>query len=373
MGAEAAQLLVAGREVYGAMLTAIDAATTQVQLETYIWKPGQVGSRFLERLQAAAQRGVRVELLLDAFGADALPPDYFARLKAAGGRVGWFNPARVLRYSFRNHRKLLVVDRSVAVVGGLNIADEYDGDGVTTGWRDFAVELRGDIVGALAASFARMQHLARFTPRALRHFARASRRLTEPQGATQLLVSGPGTRTRRLRHVLHADLLRADDVGVYAAYLLPPVRMRRALRAAARRGRVRIMTGARSDVPLVQWAAQRLYGYWLRSGAQLFEYEAQLLHGKLIVIDHVVYIGSANLDVRSLRINYELLVRVESSALATQVRRTMDADISRARQLHGEPWSASRHWWQVLRSWWAYVLLVRLDPYLAWRKLKGWS
>src|SRR5258706_4231483 len=254
-----ARLLVAGREVYGAMWAAIAAASAQVQLETYIWKPGQVANRFLELLLAAARRGVRVELLLDAFGADGLPAGYFAPLKAAGARISWFNPVRVLRYSFRNHRKLLVVDNHIAVVGGLNIADEYDGDGISTGWRDFAVQLRGEVVAELSPSFARMQQLARFSPRALRHFARARHRLAPTAGATQLLVSGPGTRSRRLRQALRADLRRANDVGVYAAYLLPPGRMRRALRAAARRGRVPIITGVRSDGALVQWAAERGY------------------------------------------------------------------------------------------------------------------
>jgi cardiolipin synthase len=368
-----ARLLIAGREVYGAMWEAIDTAQSSVQLETYIWKGGRVADRFLGLLESAARRGVRVELLLDCFGSDDLPVDYFARLKAAGARLVWFNPTRVLRYSFRNHRKLLVIDGITAIVGGLNVADEYDGDGITEGWRDFAVELRGEIVAQLADSFVRMQQLARFTPRTLRRFARASRKRADSQGNAQLLVSGPGTRTRSLRHALREDLRRSNDVGVYAAYLLPPVRMRQALRAAARRGRVRMITSAHSDVPLVQWAAQRLYGYWLRGGVQLHEYLPQVMHGKLVVIDDVVYIGSANLDVRSLRINYELLVRIESEELATQVRASIASDVARSRQLHRPQWRAGRRWWHLLRSWWAYLLLVRVDPYLAWRKLRRWA
>ena len=365
-----ARLLIAGREVYGAMHAAIESAARSVQLETYIWKPGRVADQFLLLLEAAARRGVSVALLLDAFGSDGLPPEHFKSLLAAGARVSWFNPARVLRYSFRNHRKLLVVDNELAVVGGLNVADEYDGDGISVGWRDFAVELRGDVVAELAASFTLMWQLARYTPRSLRRFARACRRSPNSSAATRLLVCGPGTRMRVMRQELRADLRRANDVGVYAAYLVPPIRMRRALRAAARRGAVRMITAAKSDLALVQWAAQRVYGFWLRSGVQLFEYLPQVMHGKLIVIDDIVYIGSANLDVRSLRINYELLVRIESASLAAQVRATMDADMLRSKQLHRSSWRASRYWWHILRSWWAYLLLVRLDPYLQRRKLR---
>ena len=355
------------------MHAAIEGATRSVQLETYIWKPGRVADQFLKLLEAAARRGVGVELLLDSFGSDGLPDDYFAQLKAAGARITWFNPIRVLRYSFRNHRKLLAVDDEIAIVGGLNVADEYDGDGISVGWRDFAVELRGAVVTELASSFRLMWQLARFTPHSLRRFARACHRLPVRSNSTRLLVCGPGTRMRNMRLVLRADLRRANDVGVYAAYLVPPIHMRRALRAAAQRGVVRVITAAKSDVALVQWAAQRVYGFWLRSGVQLYEYLPQVMHGKLIVIDDIVYIGSANLDVRSLRINYELLVRIESAPLAAQVRATMSADILRSNQLHRPSWRASRHWWHVLRSWWAYLLLVRLDPYLQRRKLRRWA
>ncbi len=365
-----ARLLIAGREVYGAMCTAIEGATHSVQFEIYIWKPGRIADQFLQLLEAAAHRGVKVALLLDAFGSDDLPPDHFKSLLAAGARISWFNPVRVLRYSFRNHRKLLVVDGEIAVVGGLNVADEYDGDGVSVGWRDFAVELRGEVVAELAASFTLMWQLARFTPHSLRRFARACHRLPISSTATRLLLCGPGTRIRNMSQVLQEDLRCANDVCVYAAYLVPPVRMRRALRAAARRGVVRIITAAKSDVALVQWAAQRVYGFWLRSGVLLYEYLPQVMHGKLIVIDDIVYIGSANLDVRSLRINYELLVRIESAPLAAQVRATMDADIKRSNQLRHPAWRASRRWWHVLRSWWAYLLLVRLDPYIQRRKLR---
>lgn len=362
------------------MWAAIASARVRVRIETYIWKPGEVADHFLRELTGALERGVRVQLLLDAFGSDGLPNGYFEPLRRSGARITWFNPSRVLRYSFRNHRKLMTVDGELAIVGGLNIADEYDGDGITSGWRDFAVELRGPVVATLDESLDRMVELAAFTPQRLRRFAhcfrrrRRQRRLPLPLALAdtgdQLLLSGPGTRSGRMTRALRADLAGARDVWIYAAYLLPTARIRRALAAVARRGRVRMMTGTQTDVPLVRWAAQRVYPFWLRSGVQLYEYEPQVVHAKLIVIDDVVYAGSANLDIRSLRINYELLVRIPSAELAAQVRAVFAADERRATGIDHARWLQQRRWWQWPLSFLAYQLLVRVDPYLARRRLR---
>ncbi len=357
----------------------IAAARTVVRIETYIWKPGAVADRFLQELHAAAARGVRVELLIDAFGSAGLPAGYFSALQSAGARLIWFNKRRLLRRSFRNHRKLMTVDGQIAVIGGLNIADEYDGDGIERGWRDFAVELRGAIVAALDTSMDHMFELADFGPGTLRRFAHHFRRrrwrrsLHRAGGPPDMLLGGPGTRSLRMQQALRADLAHARDVVLYTAYLLPTSRMRRAIRAVASRGRVRLVTGAQSDVETVRWAAQHLYPFWLRGGVELYEYLPQVLHAKLIVIDDVVYVGSANLDIRSLRINYELLVRIPSSLLAGQVRAAFNDDLGRSQRIDYASWNGQRRWWHGLRSLWAFALLVRLDPYLAKRGLRSLS
>lgn len=371
-----ARLLTTGHEVYECMWAAIAGAHRTVRIETYIWKPGVVADRFLQELHAAVVRGVRVELLIDAYGSESLGAGYFAALQAAGAKLAWFNPHRFLRGSLRNHRKLLTADGERAIVGGQNIADEYDGDGVTCGWRDFAIELRGPIVAALDSSMDRMLQLAEFSPSALAHFARqhgdqSAWRGPEPGcESAQLLISGPGTRSAGLQRALRRDIEAASSVSVYAAYLVPTSRIRRALRRVARRGPVRLVTGARSDVPLVRWAAQWLYPFWLRGGVELYEYLPQVLHGKLLVVDDVVYAGSANLDIRSLRINYELLVRIQCRELAEEVRRTFEGDLVRCQRIEAAVWPESRRWWHGLRSWWAYLLVTRLDPYLSWRGLR---
>lgn len=366
-----ARLLEGGTSAYGRMWQLIDAAVDSVELETYIFKSGHVGDEFLRRLTLAATRGVRVRVLVDAYGSGELPGEYFEPLAAAGATVREFNPKRLLRLSFRNHRKLLCCD-GVAIAGGLNVADEYDGDGVERGWRDFAVEVNGDLAAELRSSFDRMWDLAPFGRNEVRSFwlqrPRASR---ATPGTPQLLLSGPGCPTAQMRRQLVLDLRGSRRFRGWAAYFLPSRRIGAAIREAARRRDAAIMLGERSDVPISRWASERLFAKFLHAGLRIHRYRAQIVHAKALVIDDVVYVGSANLDVRSLLINYELLLRIPSPALAETLRQRFEDDVTRADVLDARRWRRERSWWETLRSYLAYLLLARFDPYLAARKLSS--
>jgi len=367
----APELLAGGSAAYACMWRLVQHARTAVELETYIYEAGAVGDRFLTELTGAARRGVRVRVLVDAYGSDTLPQGYFAPLLAAGGELRWFNPKRLLRMSFRNHRKLLRADGE-AVIGGLNIADTYDGDGLEAGWRDFAVRVDGPVVDSLAESFARMWDLSAFGRRDFRGFWRKGRRLAVgAQEQPELLLSGPGCPTAELRRRLLFDIRTARRILVWAAYFLPSRRIGAALRDAARRGEAEIMLGERSDVQVSRWASERLFTRFLRAGLRIYCYRPQVVHAKALVLDDVVYVGSSNLDVRSLLINYELLLRIPSAALAARLRAEFETDRRHADKLDLVRWRRGRRWWQSLRSYLAYQLLARLDPYLAARSLRS--
>ncbi len=154
---------------------------------------------------------------------------------------------------------------------------------------------------------------------------------------------------------------------VWAAYLLPSRRIGAAIRDAARRAEAEIMLGERSDVPVSRWASERLFTRFLRAGLRIHCYRPQIVHAKALVLDDVVYVGSSNLDVRSLLINYELLLRIPSAALAARLRAEFESDRRHADTLDLLRWRRGRRWWQSLRSYLAYQLLARLDPYLAAR------
>src|SRR5262245_36795034 len=184
--------LRSGNEAYPAMLAAIDAARRSVRLETYIYTSGAPGDQFRESLVRAARRGVYVQVLLDAVGSFGLSSGYWKPLIEASGRFCWFNPLRIGRLAYRDHRKLLVCDDEVSFVGGFNIAPEYAGDGITAGWRDVGLEIRGRLSSELAESFDGSLARATFEHKPLQRFRKATSRTTISAESWRLLLSGPG-------------------------------------------------------------------------------------------------------------------------------------------------------------------------------------
>jgi cardiolipin synthase len=149
--------------------------------------------------------------------------------------------------------------------------------------------------------------------------------------------------------------------------------LRRSLvRVARSGGRVQLLLAGKSDVVLSLLAAQSLYRRFLKTGVEIFEYQPQILHAKLFIIDDVVYVGSANLDHRSLNLNYELMIRFEDSTMAGQARELFRKNLEHCHPITWEKWSKSRTLWSRLKQRWAYFFLARIDPFVAqrqWRRL----
>jgi cardiolipin synthase len=361
-----------GQAAFSAMLAALDTAQDSVCLESYIYSPGPLGEQFRDALVCARLRGVRVRVLLDALGSFNLPAVFWEPLRAAGGEVRWFNPLSLYRLGIRNHRKLLLCDGRVAFVGGFNIAQEYDGDGVTSGWCDLGLKLEGPLAGDLAVSFDEMFRLAEFRHKLFLRFRKSRARKTVLTPNEQLLLSGPGRGRSPLKRAIHRDLAQARSVQIIMGYFLPTWRIRRLLARRARQGaRVRLLLAGKSDVVVSQLAARSLYRRLLKAGVEIYEYQPQVLHAKLLVLDDAVYVGSANLDYRSLNINYELMIRFVDAAMASQAREVFDEHLKHCRRIDLADWCRSRSFWQRLKQRWAYLLLVRLDPYVARRQWRG--
>jgi len=362
-----------GDEVFPAMLAAIDAACTSICLETYIYAAGPLGERFLTSLVRAQERGVRVRVLVDGLGSYSLPDTFWSPLRAVGGEARFFNPVALNRMGIRNHRKLLVCDGTTAFIGGFNIASEYEGDGVTRGWRDLGLSLEGPLAAQLAASFEEMFALADFRHKRFARLRRAALKRTVASSTGQLLLSGPGRGRNPIRRSLQKDFTLARDVQIMVAYFLPTGRLRRMFGRVARRGgAIQLLLPGKSDVATSQLAGQSLYRRLLKSGVEIYEFEPQILHAKLFVLNDAVYVGSANLDPRSLSINYELMIRFENSQMAAEAHAIFREALQHCRRIDPVEWRRSRTLWRRLKQWWAYFLLARIDPYIArhqWRSL----
>lgn len=367
--------LSTGAEGLEAMLSAIADAARSVQFEMYIFTPGPLGLRFRDALVEARRRGVRVQVLLDAFGALGLPSNFWNSLVQLGGELRWFNAFRASeRYGRRNHRKLLVVDGERAIVGGFNVGEEYDGDGVTKGWRDLGLAIQGPLAAALQENFEEM-------------YARAAEPLPRfpifhktPDTAVRarhwtLLFSEPGRGHRAFKRALLHDLARARNVRIISAYFVPTWRLRRALMRVARRGgRVQLILAGRSDIEVARLASHSLYAKLMRAGIEIHEYQPQILHAKLLVIDQIMYVGSSNLDARSLNINHELMIRIADEQTATQAGTIFTGDLHHCVAINPDKWQTSRNFLTKLVERIAYFLMARIDPHitsLRWRARAG--
>jgi cardiolipin synthase len=364
--------LCTGDEVFPAMLAAIEEARSEVCLETYTFAAGSPGERFRDALVQAQERGVHVRVLIDALGSYTLPGDFFEPLKAAGAEVKQFNPISLNRLSIRNHRKLLVCDDQVAFVGGFNIAPEYEGDGIKRGWSDVGLKITGALAAQLASSFDEMSARAEFQYKRFMRLRRFDAKKSVTWPTEQILFSGPGRGKNPIKYALRRDLRNAKDVKIIVAYFLPTWRLRRDLLEVAHRGgRVQLILAGKSDVLLSQLAGRSLYRRFLKYGVEIYEYQPQVLHAKLMIVDDVVYIGSSNLDQRSLMINYELMIRFESHEMAEQAREVFAGSLKHCERIELEQWRKSRSFWQKMEQRFAYWLLVRIDPYLAQRQWRA--
>lgn len=299
------RVLVGAEEKLRALIEAIEAARDHVHLEYYIFRADRTGRRVLDALVAAARRGVRVRLLYDAYGSFGLRAR-LGPLLAAGGHAAPFFPISLLRRAYtlnlRNHRKLVVIDGEIGFAGGINIGDMF------LPWRDVHLRVEGPIVGELQAVFVADWYLA--TRRDLAHPAFFPP--IEPRGTSiaQILQSGPDESAEAIHRLYFAAIASARErVYLTTPYFVPDRAMSVALQTAALRGvEVRLIVPRRSNHRVTFHAGRSYYDELLSAGVHVHEYLPGMLHTKAIVVDgRFGVVGSANLDVRSFRLNFELV------------------------------------------------------------------
>lgn len=316
-----------GQDRLKALVALIDSARESLCVFYYLFDSDTSGTMVRDALVAAARRGVSVDLIVDAFGNDA-GADFFAPLTEAGGTFAQFSPKWGKRYLVRNHQKFTIVDGERVMTGGANVSDHYFAIPAENGWCDLSVTIEGPVVEQFTRWFALLQswvaNEAEGRTRQLRRLRDIVRDWDGGEGPVRLLVGGPLVRRGHWAWCLRQDLVTATRLDTVSAYFSPPRSFRRLFARIGRRGSARMIMAGKSDIAAAIDMARLLYGQLLRARVRIFEFGVCKLHMKLLVVDDVSYVGSANLDKRSFRINVELMVRIDDADVAAAMRRMID-------------------------------------------------
>ncbi len=353
-----------GADRLAALLGIIESAQTSLQLFFYIFGDDAIAQRVSTALLEACQRGVAVSLLIDSYGSADRSDAQFAPIVAAGGEFARFNPEWGRRYLLRNHQKIVVADRSRALIGGSNVAASYFEDKPDgSSWHDLLLTIEGPAAARLAEYHDRLRDWMLVGRSRIRDLTRLLAGASENAGALRWLFNGPFRRMSPLTRSIKHDIDAARQLDMIQAYFAPNWGMMRRLGrvVAERGGKFRLITAARSDNRTTIAAARHCYRRLLARGGEIHEFVPQSLHIKLIVADDAVYIGSANFDMRSLFINTEIMLRIEDAAFADQLRTLVVAHLA-----HSEPITEDLHRSRAtpfarLRWLFAYFLVSTLD------------
>jgi cardiolipin synthase A/B len=339
-------VLEGGAAAYAAIGEAIDAAESHVHAEYYLIRPDMTGRWFLDKLLAAAERGVQVRLLCDGWGCFALPRTWVRNLRQHGVRVTYFFPVSSLLMqpvTLRNHRKIVVVDGQIAFTGGINIGDEYLGKLASVGaWRDTHIRIHGPAAAELQSVFLRDWY---FSSKEIAKEKSFFPEQEEPMGeaVTAILTSGPDTDSEAIHRIFFGAIAGARDrVFITTPYFVPDRALVVALQMAALQGvEVRIILPSRSNHRVTFHAGRSSYEELIEAGVHIHEYQPGMIHAKMMVVDGALaLVGSANMDLRSFRLNFEVHALIGDGYTARALERSFAADLEQTKEVSLEAWRA---------------------------------
>lgn len=303
-----------GVEKFEALMNDIRKAKNHIHIQYYIFRNDELGKKLIKLLTEKALAGVEVCLLYDDMGSRTLRRRHFEKLILAGGVVETFFPSRIpffnLRLNYRNHRKIVIIDGQIGYVGGFNVGDEYLGKDPSFGyWRDTHLRVQGSAVHALQTRF-----ILDWNQASKRHdFMYDERLFPVPDHtgdtAMQIVTSGPDSEWEQIKSGYFKLITTAKkSIYIQTPYFIPDASILDALRIAALSGiDVKIMIPNKPDHPFVYWATYSYAGELLKAGAKIYIYNDGFIHAKTIVVDEKLSsVGTANIDVRSFRLNFEV-------------------------------------------------------------------
>jgi cardiolipin synthase len=354
VGGNRIQILLNGEQTFPAMLKAIRSARKSITYAQYLFQDGAITDELATAFAERCRAGVQVKLLIDSHGGGKVSADIPEMINGAGCEWEWFRriklfqfitPWELLRYNYRNHRRILVIDGRIGFTGGHGVSDAWTGDGRTDDfWRDTDVKVEGPIVQQLQAAF--VDSWRETTGNVLGGETYFPAIEAKGDAYTQVVSSSPfgGSFQSYMLFLLSISSAR-KSIHISNPYFLPDDRMQQALLNAVKRGvRVVALLPGKIDHKLVYWASRKGFGPLLLGGIEIFEYQAALLHAKTMIVDGVwATVGSTNLDNRSFALNEEINLVAYDREIAGRLERAFEEDLKHAKKLTYEAWQA-RSW-----------------------------
>ncbi|MES2858591.1 MAG: phospholipase D-like domain-containing protein [Pseudomonadota bacterium] len=333
-----------GKEIFPAMLEAIQGAQKTVTFETYIYWSGEVGKKFAAALEERARAGVAVKVMIDWAGSIKMDSEMLQAMKDAGVDVQQYRPLKwynLGRLNNRTHRKLLVVDGKVAFTGGVGIADQWDGNAQDPDhWRDLHFRIEGPVVAQVQAAFN--DNWIKTTGVVLNgeDYFPPLQRVGDLDA--HMFVASPAGGSESM-HLMYLMSIAAAErsIDLEAAYFVPDELIMKALLAARHRGvKVRvILPGKHIDSETVRLASKAHWGELLLGGVEIHEYQPTMMHNKLLIVDgEMTSVGSTNFDVRSFQLNDEASLNVYGAAFAARMTEVFEADLKQTVQYTYRMW-----------------------------------
>jgi cardiolipin synthase len=333
LAGNALKVLNNGDQFYPAMLRDIDLAERSITIEAYIYWAGEIGLTFAKALAAAAQRGIKVKILLDAIGSQSIGNEILKILEDGGCHIAWYNPVRITRLrriNNRTHRKSLILDGWVGYTGGAGIADQWTGNAQDEKhWRDLQIRIEGPAVRPLQSGFA--HNWLECTGELVTGPDFYPTLTAAGPLSLQTIMSSPETGASSVRVMYFMAISAAKkSIDIANPYFVPDHVSIDLFRDAVQRGvRVRVMVaGSSNDTLVTRLNSLRLYGALLKAGVQVFEYNRTMLHHKIMVVDGVwSTVGTTNFDNRSFSHNEENNVCLCDEGVAAELLNTFERDL----------------------------------------------
>jgi cardiolipin synthase A/B len=341
-----------GEDKFEALLKDIKSAKDHIHFQYYILRKDALGKRILGALTEKAREGLKVRVLYDEMGSRTLNKRFFRELITAGGEVEVFFPSRIPyinpRLNYRNHRKLVIIDGVTGYVGGFNVGDEYLGLDPKFGyWRDTHLRLEGSAVHAMQTRFIldwNQASASRDISLDYRYFPDFP--FTGKAGV-QIVTSGPDSEWEQIKNG-YIKMISSAKKSIYiqTPYFIPDASLLDALRIATLSGiDVRIMIPNKPDHMFVYWATFSYIGEMLKAGARIYIYDNGFIHAKTIVVDdELASVGTANIDVRSFRLNFEVNAFIYDIELSKELGSIFLNDIKLSKELTTEEYLKRPLW-----------------------------